>query len=370
MNQHFNRRQILQAGAAGGLGVALNSLIPSFSMANNIWQGFTAEEIIRISSNENPYGPSKLVQKAIIEAVTKSNRYNFAVEKDLIKMIAAREKISSDCIMIGAGSTELLYLMAAYYGRGKTVLLPEVTFFGFMRQCTGLGANLLKIPMGENMSVDLKTMEKNLSNDIGLVYLANPNNPTGEAIQKNALKDFCEVAEKKATVFVDEAYLEFADSAYYGSMIDLVKANKNVVITRTFSKIYGLAGLRIGYLIAKPEIINKLYEIRVGIPNILGITAAMAAYKDQAFLDMVKQKNKEVKSEFEKNLEQMKITFVPGPTNFIYAKVNEDGEDFAKKLEAQKVQIAARKGLNWARFTIGTKEEMAKVTDVLRKIRI
>jgi histidinol-phosphate aminotransferase len=369
MKQHFNRRQLLQAGAVGSLGFALNQIFPSMANASNIWQGFTAEEVIRISSNENPYGPSKLVQKAIMEAITKSNRYGFAAEGDLIKLIADREKVSPDCVMIGAGSTELLYVMAAYYGRNKTVLMPEITFFGFMRQCTGLGVNMLKVPMGENMAVDLKAMEKKLSDEIGLVYLANPNNPTGEAIQKNPLKDFCEVAEKKTTVFVDEAYLEFADSAYYGSMIDLVKANKNVVIARTFSKIYGLAGLRIGYLIAKPEIIDKLYEVRVGIPNILGITAAMTAYKDQAFLDMVKQKNREVKTEFEKTLTQMKIPFVPGPTNFIFANVNEDGQAFAKKLEAQKVLIAAFKGVNWARFTIGTKEEMDKVASILRKMK-
>jgi histidinol-phosphate aminotransferase len=363
MQNSVNRRDWLKSGTLGALGLLLMGA----------WESAQAEsilppaEVIKLSSNENPYGPSKSAQKAIVEALMKSNRY--AGEHDLIQLTAKREKVAPECIVLGAGSTELLYLIASWYGRGKTVVLPEITFSGFVRFCNVLGANVLKVPLTEKMDIDLKAMEKAITADTNLIFVANPNNPTGTILSSNDLKEFCLSASQKATVFVDEAYIEFAQSAYHGSMIELVRQNHNIIITRTFSKIYGLAGLRLGYLIAKPEIAKQIRNIRVGLPNVLGITAAIATYLDYNFLEMVKQKNEEVKAYFTKELDKMKMAYLPTPTNFLYVNVNENANEFRQKLEKQNILITARESANWARITIGTKEEMTKLANAMQKLK-
>jgi histidinol-phosphate aminotransferase len=363
MQNSFNRRDWLKSGTLGVLGLSLTGAWESVQAESTL----TPQEIIKLSSNENPYGPSKSAQKAIVEALSKSNRYTS--EDDLIQLIAKREKVAPECIVLGAGSTELLYLIAGWYGRGKTVLLPEITFSGFVRFCQVLGANLLKVPLNEKMEIDLQAMEKAITDDTNLIFVANPNNPTGTILSSSDLKEFCLSASQKATVFVDEAYIEFAQSAYHGSMIELVRQNHNIIITRTFSKIYGLAGLRLGYLIAKPEIAKQIRNIRVGLPNALGIAAAMATYQDYSFLEMVKQKNEEVKSYFTKELDKMKMAYLPTPTNFLYVNVNEDANGFRQKLEKQNILITTRETNTWARITIGTKEEMTKLASVMQKMK-
>jgi histidinol-phosphate aminotransferase len=363
MQDHINRRDWLKSGALGALGLSLTT---TWELAQ-AETGFSPAEIIKLSGNENPYGPAKSAQKAIVEALMKSNRY--ASEDDLIQLIAKREKVAPECIVLGAGSSELLYLIANLYGRGKSVVLPEITFFGFVKFCQVLGAKIQKVPMSAQMEIDLKAMEKNIQTDTGLVFVANPNNPTGTILPSTDLKEFCLQAAQKTIVFVDEAYIEFAQSAYYGSMIDLVRQNHNVIITRTFSKIYGLAGLRIGYLLAKPEIAKQIREIRIGLPNVLGLAAAVATYNDYSFLDMVKQKNEEVKAYFTKELDKMKMAYLPDPTNFLYVNVNEDANNFRQKLQQQNILITTRESSTWARITVGTKEEMTKLVGVMQKLK-
>ena len=330
---------------------------------------FEAEELIRLSSNENPYGPSKKVREAIMGAITEANRYAFHLESDLQKMIADREKVAPESVVLSHGSSEILHLAARLYGSDKQeVVVPSLTFFMFEKCCRLLGGNIKQIDLNDAHEINLEAMEQATGAGTKLVYICNPNNPTGTVIQSSYLKDFCESVSTKATVLVDEAYIEFCRSAYYGSMIDLVRKEKNVIICRTFSKIHGLAGMRIGYAIAKPEIARKLSEIKLGILSHLGIVAAMTAYKDHNFVEETNEKNEIAKNYLYEELNKMKVTYVKAAANFVYANVGMDYGNFKNNLAMLQIQISGRENTNWARFTIGTKSEMEKLVSGMRNV--
>lgn len=263
-----------------------------------------AGKIIKLSSNENPYGFSPKARAAILDSLADGNRYaNPEMVAKLEQEIATREGLKPENVVLGTGSGEVLCMAAIAFGRGE-IVAPEPTFPSLMRYAENFGGRVKSVPLNEKFEHDFAAMSKAVSAETSLVYVCNPNNPTASISPNDALRGFCQETAKKTLVFADEAYLEYTDDFPRNSMIDLVKKGENVIVSRTFSKIYGMAGLRVGYGLAKTDIVQKLRKFRMTWLNNLSINAALTAYADQDFVAQSKRKNAEVRQNFLKELDK------------------------------------------------------------------
>jgi histidinol-phosphate aminotransferase len=205
-----------------------------------------------------------------------------------------------------------------------------------------------------------------------MVYICNPNNPTGSITPEDKLLSFCDQASQRALVVVDEAYHEYVEDPAYGSMIDLVRRERNVIITRTFSKIFGLAGLRIGYGIARPGIIEEMKKLERNFAPIswLSLKASVASYQDTSFIQRVKEKNEEMKLYLYEELERLGYFYVPSHTNFVLFKVRQDALRMVKKFKERNILVRAFvfNRDHWIRVSLGNFAEMQKFVSALEEI--
>src|ERR1035437_9656991 len=241
----------------------------------------------RLFANENPFGPSDKAKQAILAAIDSSYQYPMQHLKLLAEKIADYEGLQPENILISAGSSPLLYAAALLYGKpGSNIISGETTYEYLPAKASYFSAKWVKIPLTKEYSLDLDAMEKAVDSNTSLVYICNPNNPTATVVDAEKLKGFCERVSKKVTVFVDEAYIDYLDNKQAITLINAVKKNQNVIVARTFSKLYGFAGLRVGYIVAKTEIITQLSNYTEGSFSISApsIDAALAAYNDTEFL--------------------------------------------------------------------------------------
>jgi len=327
--------------------------------------------IARLNANENPYGPSKKVRDILKNSFDIACRYPFSVLGDLVQLLAEKEGVTKDHIVVCGGSTEGLKAAGLLYGKdGREVISADPTFQSLMRYSENFMAKVHRVPVNEFLEHDLDQMGRKVNNKTGLIYLCNPNNPTGTIINKDLLKDFCTSFDKQTVIFSDEAYYDFITVPDYPSMVSLVKEERNVIVSKTFSKVYGMAGLRIGYLIAKPEIAGKLKAGIMAMTNTLAIEAAKEAIKDDDFYKFSILKNAEAKASIYKVLDEIGLEYVKSHTNFVFFKT---GRPIAQMIEAMKREqvIIGRPFppmLNWARVSTGTTEQMAQFSIALKKV--
>ena len=261
-----NRRDWLKTtlGLAAGVPVAAtmaNQLMamPVSSLESKVYGKYsTAPMNLRLGSNENPYGPSEKARKAVMDILVEGNRYPFQTVNEFKKVLAEKEGVTPEHIAVGAGSSDLLCATGAAFGlEGGAILSAYPTFPTLMNFSEVFRTRWDKVNVNEKLEYDYEAVARQVKSDTRLVFVCNPNNPTGTFTNPAIVKAFCDDVSQKATVFADEAYLEFLEAKLQVSMVDLVQKDKNVIVSRTFSKIYGLAGLRIGYLVAKPDLIRK-----------------------------------------------------------------------------------------------------------------
>ena len=373
MAYQLNRRQWLKTSAVAAAGLIAGSNFPACRKDTSLpRKSFSGEESIRLSSNESPYGISENARQAIIGSIDRSNRYPHRHYSELIELIAEKENIPPDNIFLGAGSTEVMTTLIHLYGVKGETLVADPTYFDFVWYAERVKCPLQFIPLNDNFEHDLKTMEQRINPKTSLIYICNPNNPTGSITPGDKLRSFCARASQKAVVVVDEAYHEYVEDSAYASMIDLVNEGKRVVVTRTFSKIFGMAGLRVGYGIARPDIVEEMERIERNFAPIawLSLRAAVECYKNVEFTHYVKQKNNEVKSYLYKELERSGLFYVPSHTNFVLIKVNQDSLETSKKFEERNIHIRPFQfnDENWIRVSLGTMEEMQTFASVLSDI--
>ncbi|HVR42139.1 MAG TPA: aminotransferase class I/II-fold pyridoxal phosphate-dependent enzyme, partial [Thermoanaerobaculia bacterium] len=234
---------------------------------------------LELDRNENPWGPSEDARKAMIARIERGNRYLDADELDAFRdQIARREGVTRDHVVLGAGSSEILWMAASeFLGAGDVLLLGDPTFELIGRCAERRGASLERVPVTADQGDDLDRFAAKLDPKVRLVYLCWPNNPCGSLIPAGEMRSFVRAAAAKAPVLVDEAYLEYADGSLRSSMADLVRAGENAIVARTFSKIHGLAGMRMGYAVARPETARRLAAHRFSVLNSLALAAASAA---------------------------------------------------------------------------------------------
>lgn len=325
---------------------------------------------IRLGSNENPYGPSETVRKAMSSHFDLGCRYPWSYNGDLVKMLAKKEGVPEDHIVLVAGSTEGLKISGLTFGSGGEIITCAPTFLSMMTYAELWGTEINWVPLDKDLDFDLDEIEKRVSSKTKLVFLCNPNNPTGKLLPAQKVKDFCETVSKKAIVFSDEAYYDYITEPNYPSMVDLVKQGKNVIVSRTFSKVYGLAGIRLGYLIAKPELAAKLQDRVVANTNIMAIEAGKAALMDQDFYNFSVSKAKEAKKMITDTLDSLKMPYLDSHANFVFFHSGRDIVELNKQME-NKGFIIGRPfpPLNdWCRISTGTLEEVALYNTAIKEV--
>lgn len=327
---------------------------------------------IRLNSNENPYGPSEKAKLAIQQASIESNRYAFDTQKDLKEILAKWEGVTPDHISIGAGSGDLLCQAGVAFGlEGGSLLSAFPTFPLLMNYAQIFHATWDKVNLNENLEHDYEALAARVTSDTKLVFICNPNNPTGTLVDPIQVKQFCEEVSKKVTVYVDEAYLEFLEPKQQLSMVELVKKDHNVVVSKTFSKIYGMAGLRLGYVIAKPELITKIARYNMSISNNQpAIAAAKASLGDQDFIKLCRTKNAEARGHLTNYLDKKGIWYGKSHTNFLFFEAKENAAQVLTKLEERGIGIRLwdYNHRQWYRVSMGTLEEMNLFTKAFDEI--
>jgi histidinol-phosphate aminotransferase len=367
--KNVDRRQWLKTvGLTGGFTLlgGLNGMALEYSA-----RPYSIDGPIKLSSNENPYGPSKRVRSIITNTFDEACRYPFSNLTGLVHDIAAKEGVSKDCIVVTGGSTEGLKATGLVYGLGGgEVIAADPTFQAMLRYAETFGAYIHRVPLNDKMEHDLEAMSKRVTSKTRLIFICNPNNPTGTLLDKDMLKDFCTSHDDEAVIFSDEAYYDFITEADYPSMVELVKQDRNVIISKTFSKVYGMAGLRIGYLIARADIARRLKAAVMANTNILAIEAAKEALKDDDFYKFSLMKNTEAKQHIYKTLDGLGMPYIPSHTNFVFFKTGRPIQEMISQMQKENVLIGRPfPPMNaWARVSTGTMEEMKAFRQALQKV--
>jgi histidinol-phosphate aminotransferase len=330
---------------------------------------FLAGEPIKLNFNENPYGPSKRVRTAMTNAFDSGCRYPSNYE--LVKMIADKEGVTPDHVVVTGGSTEGLCAAGLTYGvSGGEIIAADPTFQAMLRYAENQGAYVHRVPLNDKLEHDLEAMASRVTSKTRLIFICNPNNPTGTILDKNKLRDFCNSLENKAVIFSDEAYYDFITEPDYPSMVELVKEGKNVIVSKTFSKVFGLAGLRIGYLIARSDIARRLDNNVMANTNILALAAAKEALEDNEFYKFSVTKNLEAKNAIYKTLDSLKLSYVKSHTNFVFFNAGLPTRQLISDMRAQNVIIGRPFPPmdNWARISTGTLEEVNAFNSALKQV--
>lgn len=370
MNSIDRRTWLKTAGLYGGF-----TLIGGWNLnatpTNSLGLLKDANQVAKLNFNENPYGPSDTVKSAVTNAFDSACRYPYLEIFDLVERIAQKEGVTSKHIVLTGGSTEGLKAAGlTYTPDGGEIIAADPTFQALMTYAENFGAYVHRVPVNQALEHDLDAMASRLNSRTRMVYLCNPNNPTGTIIEKNRLVDFCASVEKKAIVFSDEAYYDFITEPDYPSMVALVKKDMNVIVSKTFSKVYGMAGMRIGYLVARPDIASRLKKSIMAMTNMLAIYAAKAALEDDAFYKFSITKNWEAKQLLYKSLEDLKLNYVPSHTNFVFFESGRPIKTLQKQMLNERVAIGRPfpPFTNWARISTGKIDDVKLFGEALKKV--
>ena len=325
----------------------------------------------QLNFNENPFGPSAKVRKAMQEAFEQGCRYPSRYLNVLVEKIAKKEGVTPEHIVIGGGSTEGLKVTGlTYANNGGEIIAARPTFLAMLNYARQWGGTVNWVDLDDSLAHDVAEMERRITAKTKLIFLCNPNNPTSTLLEKNKLVDFVTSASRKTMVFSDEAYYDFIEEKDYPSMVSLVKKGENVIVSRTFSKVYGLAGLRIGYLIAKPEIARTLRQNIMANTNVLAIQAAITAMEDDEFYQFSLKKVQEGKALMYKAMNELNLKYIPSNTNFIFFKTGMNINNFNKQMLDENVRVGRPfpPYTDWCRISMGTIEEVQMFNTALKKV--
>ena len=357
---------------------------------------FTPAGVVRLSANENPYGPSPMALKAMTDAFSISCRYPDEHADVLIAALAKLNGVDRNQILLGNGSGEILKLCAAAFtgsleagnnrpvellprsrggalpsfipGRGK-LIVADPTFEAILNHARVNRAEVLKVPLTGSFSHDLPKMLAGANQ--GLIYICNPNNPTASITPQKEMREFLDKVPRDTMVLVDEAYHHYAESPDYESVIPLVKNHPNLIVARTFSKIYGMAGLRCGYCVAQPEAMQRLRPHQVwDSVNIMAITAAIASLEDPDQVTNGQRLNRETKKFVTEGLSALGYASIPSQANFIMVNVKREARPIIGALAQRGVQIGRPFPAlpNHLRVTIGKRPEMETFLSAFRQV--
>ena len=327
---------------------------------------------IKIASNENPLGPSPLAVQAIIDNVNKINRYPDGSGYYLKKRLSEKFNTAPDRIILGNGSNNLIELaIRTFLKRGEEVIQAFPTFLFYEKVTTGAGCRLISVPLN-NFQIDLEGILNSVTKKTGLVFINNPNNPTGTALSRGALSDFLKSLPGNIIVLLDEAYIEFATDNNIANGLELLKDYPRLIVLRTFSKLYGLAGLRIGYGFSSEEIVGYMNRVRQPFNvNLLAQVAATAALDDSVFVSKTLQAVREGLDYLFRNLKELGIEFRRTQTNFFLIKSPLGGKLTYELMLREGVIIRSMESFglkDYIRINVGLPEENERFIRALKKV--
>jgi histidinol-phosphate aminotransferase len=331
--------------------------------------GLDPSTIIKLASNENPLGPSPKAMEAMRDALEKGHLYPDGGGFCLCKAIATKLGLRLENVILGNGSNEVLeFLGHAFLNPGDDVVTAQYAFVIYKLIATSFGAHTIEVPSPDYQQ-DLNGMLAAITPKTRLIFVPNPNNPTGTLLSQRVINDFISRAPEKVIVVFDEAYFELLDCP--PDTVRFIREGRNIVVLRTFSKIYGLAGLRIGYAIARADLIEVLHKTRQPFNvNSIAQVGALAALEDDEHLRETKRAIDEGRAYLQEQFAEMKIPFVPGTANFVMVNVG-DGHAVFEKLLRQGIIVRPLKGYNlpeWVRISVGTMEENKKLAEALKEV--
>jgi histidinol-phosphate aminotransferase len=363
-----SRRSFLSLSAAASAAVALRIVTePMLAHARAGRQEFP-KDAIRIDANENPLGPSTPAREAVTAMIPQGGRYSFWLTGDLEKMLAETEGMKREQILVYPGSSEPLHhTVAAFTSAQHSYVTADPGYEAGMFAANAIGAKVVKVPLTKTHAHDVRAMLA-AAPDAGVFYICTPNNPTGTLTSHSDIEYLVENKPKDSVVLVDEAYIHFADAV---SAMDLVKAGKDVILLRTFSKLYGLAGLRCGAAFARPDLLEKIGNYGGGNPMpVTAVVAALASLKDAQLVPERKRINATIRGQVFAWLDRNGYSYIPSESNCFMLDTKRPAQAAIDAMAKQNVFI----GRIWpvwptyARVTIGTAPEMEQFQVAWQKV--
>ncbi len=323
---------------------------------------------IKLASNENPLGPSPKAQAVLADGVATLHRYPDGGAHYLRRALAERWKVSADQVIVGNGSDEVISLLIkAFLAPGQEAVMADHTFVMYKLSVQGSHGVPVEVPL-KDWRHDLSAMAKAVTDKTRLLFLCNPNNPTGTMVSKAEVDAFLTRLPEHVIVVFDEAYYEYVRSTEYPESLNYVKQQRQVVVLRTFSKIYGLAGLRVGYGITSPKIVDYVNRVRPPFnANSLAQLAALEALEDEEHVATSRSMNETEMGVLEKELSQLGMEVIPSQANFLYFDTKREGRQIFDGLLREGVIVRHIKG-SMIRVTVGRPEENRRFLEALEKI--
>lgn len=349
----------------------IESYVPGKSI-EEVQKEFGAKKWIKLASNENLLGPSPKAVAAIRKELLNIYLYPEGPCTVLKRALAEKFAISEKMVVISNGADNLILMIAnTFVNEGDEVMMADPTFPVYTNVTQIMGGKLIKVKL-KDFTHDLDAMFKKVNRKTKLVFICNPNNPTGTIVSLEALEPFLSHLPKHVVVVLDEAYGDFVEDAFYPNGLDYIKEGKQIIVLRTFSKVYGLAGLRVGYALGREDLVHFLYQVRDPFPvHRLAQVAAMAALNDKDHRVRSIELVHEGKRYLYKELDRIGLFYVPSEANFVLIDFKKDSGEIFKAL--LKEGIIIRPGKTWgyptfARLTIGKMEDNRRFIKVLKKI--
>ena len=327
---------------------------------------------IRLNFNENPYGPSPKARAALADCGPISNRYPDQADLDVITALAQKFNVKSENIILGCGSTEILRAADdAFLDASRNVVAAAPTFEAVLDYARVLNSNAVQIPLTPDHRHDLPKMAAACTSKTGVTYICNPNNPTGTIVTRDELAAFVQAVPPTTLIVVDEAYFDFADEPRYASAVEFIPAHPNLIVARTFSKIHGMAGMRLGYAIGAKEPIARLAaQLLQDNGNAAILQAALASLADNDHIAGCRAKLNASRQWLCAELTKDSRPFIPSQANFVMLDMGTDVKPIIEQFRAHNVIVGRQfpSMPNFLRVTIGTQPETASFLAVLREI--
>lgn len=363
----FSRRSFLSLSAAASAAAILRPMGEA-QMAAAARPTVHGANAVMIDSNENPLGPCQAAREAAIAMVPQGGRYSFHLTQEFAEVFARAEGLNPEWVGAAAGSTPPLGLtVLAFTSPQKSYVTADPGYEFGMFTAESIGARVVKVPLTKTYAHDVRAMIA-AAPDAGLFYICTPNNPTGSLTPHSDIEYLLENKPKDSMVLVDEAYIHFSEAP---SAIDLVKAGKDVVVLRTFSKIYGMAGLRCGMIIARPELMKKIMARGGWNPMpVTAVTAAKASLNDPQLVPERRRVNANVRQQTFEWLARNGYSYIPSEANHFMLDTKRNGQQVREAMAKENVLI----GRIWpvmptyVRITVGTQEEMEKFQAAWQKV--
>ena len=372
---NINRRQWLQKSVLSASLLALGCRTNFDLAAKPLQNTFSTTTPLPLHWNENPFGPSEKAVQAVAEVMAKVNRYPDDMVAELKGILANKYAVKNDQVLLTNGSTEILGLVGQQIGFDKgELVMPSPSFPTMAMFAAGSGATIKKVPLDKNNRIDLDQTLAAISDKTKVVFICNPNNPTSTEVDNRALKAFCRAVPKAVLVFVDEAYIEYSKLGAAGSMIPLVNELPNLMICRTFSKAYGMAGLRLGYAISSKAHIDGLKGKYVGAEFATGwpaLVAAKATMEDVNFMATGVQKNQEGRDIVYRAFDKWGVKYSPSSTNFLYVESRHFVADVRDQLKTKNILITKWPDMtDHIRISISEPQHMLQFVEVVEQFLV